>query len=408
MRRSAHTLAATAALVMFLTLVAPAAPTGVTIDPATRALGEKYGIVFQVDDLPKTPPTWKLAPLAKTDEAQMNVYLRLFREEFSKYPVAFVRATGLKRIILAKEMTVAGIDRGAIPDRPNRAVWYDPFHGQFDDMYKRHVVHHEYFHFADNVFQESAYLTDPYWASLNRPNFHYGKGGFTARGGDQFGVTNREAGFVNRYSTSGLEEDRAEIFASMWIPMEANILEQRSRSDAILKGKIHRMRAIVKYYSQEPRDPTEQRARQLFAAVRAKDLPQIDRVLADAGDGETLSARDWLGRTPLHWAVMIQDADQTRHLLELHADANAVDDDGWTPLHVAAFMGDLEMAKKLVEAGADPASKDKRGGTPGDWARIRGHAELASALRVASDNAVHTQSGTRAGAPTAPTTPRRR
>jgi hypothetical protein len=360
------------------------APAGeLVVDPATRAWAEKYGIEFQLDDLPQVPDGWKISPLSKTDQAALHVYLRLFREEFTKYPVPFVRATGLKRIILAKNMNVAGIERGAIPDLPHNAVWYDPFLGQFDDMYKRHVVHHEFFHFADNVLQGDVYLSDPYWASLNRPDFHYGGGGRTARTEDQFGVTNREPGFVNRYSTSGLEEDRAEIFASMWIPMESNILEQRSRSDAILRGKIHRMRAMMKYYATEPTDPKQVQVRRLFAALHGKERPS--KALAPATqDPALLASRDWLGRTPLHWTILLAEPEQTRQLLDLGADPNAADDDGWTPLHIAAFAGDLPLVQSLKQAGADASLKDKRGGTPRDWAKLRGHADVEAALTSAS------------------------
>jgi hypothetical protein len=41
-------------------------------------------------------------------------------------------------------------------------------------MYQRHVIHHEYFHVADRGLQGNLFISDPYWASLNRPDFRYG------------------------------------------------------------------------------------------------------------------------------------------------------------------------------------------------------------------------------------------
>jgi hypothetical protein len=135
----------------------------VNMDRETVAFGETYGITFTTDAPAKT--NIKCDPLGKGDEAAMRLYLRMFREEFGKYSPPFVRATGLKSIVLAKNLKVGSEarERGAIPDYPNRAVWYNPYKGDHDEMYQRHVIHHEYFHLADQVLQGNVYLTDPYW-----------------------------------------------------------------------------------------------------------------------------------------------------------------------------------------------------------------------------------------------------
>ncbi len=354
----------------------------IALPQIARAAEEKYGIRFIVDDPPAhSHKTIRFKPLAKADEPALLVYLRLFLEEFNKYPPPFVRAAGLKNLVFVKEITNDGLKVGAVPDYKNHLVFYDPFLGQHDDMYKQHVVHHEFFHLADHEMQAGVYKTDPYWASLNRPDFRYGDGGRTARTSDQFGVTNREAGFVNRYSTSALEEDRAEIFASMWIPTEARLLEQRARSDAILHGKIQRMRTQFEYYSNEPKEGAQQSARELFAALRSENVATVARLLDQ--DPSLNKAKDWLGRTPLHWAAMTGDIDATRALLTHNADPNAADDDGWTPLHVSAFRGDVSLCRVLLDAGADPQLRDKRKLTASQWANAREHGEFVRMLRPA-------------------------
>ena len=351
-----------------------------TIDVSAREFAEKYGIAFIVQDPPPhSNGRMKLDELARADKAHLRVYLRLFMEEFGKYPPQFVRAAGLKSIIFAKNLSMGdGLERGAIPDYEARSVYYNPFCGRHDEMYQRHVLHHEFFHLADYVFHGDAYLTDPYWASLNRLDFLYGNGGRTARTSDQFGVTNREGGFVNRYSTSGIEEDRAEIFASMWIPMEANLLEQRSRSDVILRAKIQRTRKLFRYFSQMPGDAREQRGRELLDAIRFKRQPEIIKAVTD--DGTLLHERDWLGRTPLHWAAIVGDPAIVRDLINQGGVVNAIDDDGWTPLHVAAFAGNINLVRVLLDAGANPNVADKRRLTPFQWATAKAHRELAALL----------------------------
>ena len=370
-------------LMLSSTLRGAAAAADVPIDAESAAFAEKYGIKFTTAAPAET--SIRHEPLTRGDEAHLRLYLRIFREEFGKYPPPFVRATGLKSIVLVQEIKVGDDARGAVPDFPNHAVWHDPYKGQHDEMYQRHVIHHEFFHLADHALQGSVYKTDPYWASLNRPDFRYGGGGHTARTSDQFGVTNREPGFVNRYSTSGLEEDRAEIFASMWIPMEANLLEQRSRSDAILRGKIHRMRGMFKYFSVDPKDPKQQRAREVIAAARARDGKALKKLAGD--DESAMKSTDWLGRTPLHWAAMFADDDLVRRLLELPGGrgvVNVADDDGWTPLHIAGFVGDGEVVTALLDAGGDPRARDKRKLTPHDWAVAKENATAARLLDPAA------------------------
>jgi ankyrin repeat protein len=167
----------------------------------------------------------------------------------------------------------------------------------------------------------------------------------------------------------------------MWIPMESNILEQRSRSDPILRGKIHRMRGMFKFYSVEPKDPTQQRVRQWIAAVRSRDVEAMEKLIGE--DAGVMRSTDWLGRTPLHWATMYADEKFLRRVLGLPGARDAInvaDDDGWTPLHIAGFMGKDEIVSALLEAGADAGVRDKRKLTSHDWALAKANLPAARLL----------------------------
>ena len=50
-----------------------------------------------------------------------------------------------------------------------------------------------------------------------------------------------QVGFLNLYSQSGLEEDKAEIFASLFVKQEHNKLKQWSQTDKVLKNKMDYM-----------------------------------------------------------------------------------------------------------------------------------------------------------------------
>lgn len=341
-------------------------------DPTVRALQEKYGIRLLAGDVPRPKDDdIKFTQLTSADLPSLKVYLRVFAEEFNKYPPAFVKSCGVDTIVFTKDMTVNGQQRNAIPDSEARRLYFDPFGGDHSENYQRHVVHHEYFHVADHILNAAAVVADPNWASLNDPKFSYGGGGHTARGGDQGGATNREPGFWNRYSTSGIEEDKAEIFACLLIPSEMNLLEQRCRQDAILDAKVRHMKNFVRYYAKEPATPRDKSARELFTSIRARDVDAVRSKLAE--DAAVISAADYHGRSPLHWAIIMRHAEMVSALLDAKANVNAPDADGWTPLHTAAYVGDKEVLELIVAAKPKSALRDRRGGTALDWARIRGH-----------------------------------
>jgi len=77
------------------------------------------------------------------------------------------------------------------------------------------------------------------------------------------------------------------------------------------------------------------------------------------------------GATPLHLAVLCNQGDTARFLIQQGANLNvrAKDKHGGTPLHWAAALGRIEMAVRLMEAGADINAPDSNGFTPLDATR---------------------------------------
>jgi hypothetical protein len=74
--------------------------------------------------------------------------------------------------------------------------------------------------------------------------FCYGGGGWTARDDPQaFVLTDRYPGFLNRYSLTGVEEDKAEVFAHLMGNFAT--VERRSRTDPVLRARVARMKELL-------------------------------------------------------------------------------------------------------------------------------------------------------------------
>ena len=72
----------------------------------------------------------------------------------------------------------------------------------------RIVLHHEFFHYIDYADDQS--YDDDEWEGLNQKGFKYGNGGDSER--EWVKLDKNTRGFINHYSTTALEEDRAEIY----------------------------------------------------------------------------------------------------------------------------------------------------------------------------------------------------
>lgn len=230
--------------VLCLVLTGPA----VAGDELTELAG-RYQIIVSADSPPKASwPAVDYTALTQADRssADFGHYGRLLAEEFGKYPPSLVQLAHLHRIALVRHLSYAGQLRAALPDYLQEILYLDAYRGNGNEVYQRHVIHHEYYHLLEQEVFGSAYYKDPKWANFNRPDFHYGKGGAFAQTGPQYDLVHPLPGFINRYATSGLEEDKAEVFAALMVPEEARLLNSWSRADRMLQAKLQYMKAFLR------------------------------------------------------------------------------------------------------------------------------------------------------------------
>jgi hypothetical protein len=226
------------------------------IQQILEELQKDYSITFLYQEVPTS--SWYEDVTANIAEEKdfedLLKYLRLFEKEWRKYSKNYVLKTNVKQVAFVKNLAYAGQSRAALPDAYKEILYYDFLVGNYDSTYQKHVVHHEYYHMIEEQFNGSQYYKDPIWNSFNEKDFVYGKGGAYARGGDQYPLTHPLEGFMNLYSTSGLEEDKAEVYAYIFVEEEFEIVKDYLSNDAILRKKVKYMKKFIEKLNEKDDD----------------------------------------------------------------------------------------------------------------------------------------------------------
>jgi hypothetical protein len=237
-------LAATFALAPLLAFAqAPPEPVFAALEKKLEVLEQKYpGVKFDVPRAEVMDGWARMNYKPIQSEANANAYVDLFIEEFTKYPVDFIKACKLKRVEIVDKLAIGTQFRAAVPNYKDEVLLYDVSYVH-NERYVRHVVHHEFYHMLEEEWNGDPYYRDPNWAIMNEKDFKYGTGGADAYGrGDVWSFVHPKPGFLNVYSTYGLEEDKAEIWAVLFVPENWKLVKPLVADDAILRGKVGYMR----------------------------------------------------------------------------------------------------------------------------------------------------------------------
>lgn len=237
------------ALAVFLVALAPAICADSQLGQVDR-LAALYRINIQTNH--ETFPVKNnhgLIEGTNPDQRALNTYLPYFFSEFALYPPAVVERAGLKAVILCEHLKFAGQLRSAVPDYLHETLYLDVSRGIETPDYMRTSLHHEFFHIIDWKDDGLVYQ-DKTWTALNASGFSYGTGGKNAQNDSEVGVVKDSLrGFLTRYSMTGVEEDKSELFAYMIT--DYRMVEQRAKADPVLKAKVEYMKALCKNFSPE-------------------------------------------------------------------------------------------------------------------------------------------------------------
>jgi Putative zinc-binding metallo-peptidase len=213
------------------------------------SLSDKYAL--RIISQKPTFPIKSFHGLIEGKEAtadKVNAFAPILTFEWNLYPVAMVQRTRLKRIVLCTDLSFAGQKRSAIPDFENDVLYLDVVRGSYSEQYVRKVIHHEYYHIID-LRDDGLLYNDDGWAQLNPRGFKYGSGGKNAQEDLAVSLGTDTPGFLNKYSMTAVEEDKAELFAHLMV--EPTTVYNRATKDIVLRAKVARLKELMAAFCPE-------------------------------------------------------------------------------------------------------------------------------------------------------------
>jgi hypothetical protein len=225
------------------------------IEEVSHALGVTIMMDQSISD------SWGAVTYEKcSNEEEVLRYLDLLSREFAKYPKGYLAQSCTVTIILGRNLNFCGQPRAAIPD-PYKKQLFLSINGAFNIASRRylaHVMHHELHHLTEYSMWKSMTFDWPEWILLNGDGFCYGHGGAEAyadcltKGTDFFTPENPHMGFVNRYSLTGDEEDRAELMAFLMTDFDRPVIEHLMKKDLILRKKSFLLAKMLRDHGRQP------------------------------------------------------------------------------------------------------------------------------------------------------------
>ncbi len=140
-------------------------------------------------------------------------------------------------------------------------------------------------------------------------------------------------------------------------------------------------------------------ALEIHEAVKNGDVAKVRTILDN--DPSMLTAKDDIGKTPLHWAAGKNQLEVMKVLLdEYNINVNIRNANNGTPLHVAASQANPEAALILIEHGADVNARTLNNSVPLHFAVIKsgrkpGHTQ---AVKILIENGADVNVATEDGA----------
>ncbi|MCA9394729.1 MAG: hypothetical protein KC900_11025 [Candidatus Omnitrophica bacterium] len=211
----------------------------------------RVGIEFEnldPDDIDQTQISLREA--APKDYGRVYRFLLLLQEELNKYPPNFLRPAQLESIYLVKSLFREDKNAQGIYDYRHKIIFFDFARQYGGEMAQRHNIHHEFFHVIDT---NSFYWQEKVgWEELNASDFEYVRKGKVhvdpePNQANYFAPTRK--GFVTYYAMMSPYEDKAEVFACLFVRSQSRLIQRWAAKDDILQKKISYLKQFLNIYT---------------------------------------------------------------------------------------------------------------------------------------------------------------
>ncbi|MEO7599956.1 MAG: hypothetical protein ABIV50_13550 [Opitutus sp.] len=177
-----------------------------------------------------------------TGTSNGDMVLYFLRKEFAKYPAELVRRSGVRRIVLCRDLKSGETRIAGVAAEVNATIYFDSTASVGNESHRRRTLHHEFFHFLDYA-RGGDVMNNDGWEAINRGSVSYGSAPPPMKPGQSDWATHPAPGFISDYSLNALPEDRAELFAGM---MTNNLkLRLLVQSDQKLAAKVGQLKTEV-------------------------------------------------------------------------------------------------------------------------------------------------------------------
>jgi hypothetical protein len=169
-------------------------------------------------------------------ESEIQTTALAVANELRRYPESFLKATGLRAVVLARQVTREGRRFAGLASRGSHAFLMNT---EYAPEVRRQTMHHELFHLFDRTYDEAA------WRALNPPGIDYDpKEARTYVPGVGAGIDRSLYAFISRYAMSSPHEDRAELFGFLMTDRAAVL--GVATHDRVLRAKIDRLELDIR------------------------------------------------------------------------------------------------------------------------------------------------------------------
>ena len=215
------------------------------LDEMNAQYARDYGITIVADGEVYPLAAGPSIDAQNTGKNNGDMVLYFLRKEFAKYPAALIRQSGIKRIVLCKELKDGGRRIAGVAVERNASIYVDSTTKVGDEAHRRRTLHHELFHFLDYA-QHADVRNNPAWQKANAPGFNYGSTPPASKPGQYNWASHPVAGILSDYAMKALPEDRAELFAALMTNnLTLRLVVQR---DAYLAGTVKMLKEELLHF----------------------------------------------------------------------------------------------------------------------------------------------------------------